>query len=115
MEEAMGMKLKALRKEKGLTMDEVAKKIGVARSTVTKWELGYIENMRTDKVSKLAEVYNVSPLYIIGMTDDKHYAPPRKIELHGELKDLVETYEKLNDGMKARLLAYAQGLLDISM
>lgn len=31
------------RKELGLTMEEVANKVGVSKSTVKKWESGYIK------------------------------------------------------------------------
>lgn len=37
------------RKELGLTYEELGKKCGCDKSTVRKWELGQINNMRRDK------------------------------------------------------------------
>lgn len=58
----IGEKIKQRRKELGLTLDEVAEKVGVGKSTVQKWESGRIKNMRRDKIEILAKVLNMSPL-----------------------------------------------------
>ena len=50
---AIRMALKNRRIEKGLTMKEVASKVGVSEGTISRWESGNIENMRRDKISKL--------------------------------------------------------------
>lgn len=47
-------KIKRLRLEQGLTLEQVGNMVGVGKSTVRKWESGQIENMRRDKISKLA-------------------------------------------------------------
>lgn len=57
-------KLKARRKELGLTMLEVAKKIGVSEATVSRWESGNIENMRLDKIAALAKALQVPSTFI---------------------------------------------------
>lgn len=38
------------RKELGLTLEEVGNAVGVSKSTVKKWENGFISNMRRDKM-----------------------------------------------------------------
>jgi transcriptional regulator with XRE-family HTH domain len=58
----IGEKIKKRRKELGLTLDEVAEKVGVGKSTVQKWESGRIKNMRRDKIELLAQVLDMSPL-----------------------------------------------------
>lgn len=58
----IGEKIKKKRKELGLTLDEVAEKVGVGKSTVQKWESGRIKNMRRDKIELLAQVLDMSPL-----------------------------------------------------
>lgn len=62
----IGEKIKYLREKKGYTLEELGEKIGVGKSTVRKWENGMIKNMRRDKISKLAEVLDCSPLYLLG-------------------------------------------------
>lgn len=70
----MDNRLKQLRSEKQLTMQEVADYVGVNVATVSRWENGEIANMRRDKVAKLAELFNVRPSYILGMTDTQEFS-----------------------------------------
>ena len=59
-------KLKARRKELGLTLEDVAKIVGVGKSTVRKWETGDIANMKRDKIALLSKALKVSPAFIMG-------------------------------------------------
>lgn len=59
-------KLKLRRKELGLTLEDVAKTVGVGKSTVRKWETGDIANMKRDKIALLAKALKVSPAFIMG-------------------------------------------------
>ena len=55
----IGKKIMELRKKSGLSQEELAEKIGVARQTISKWELG--ETSPDLKESKeLSKVFNVS-------------------------------------------------------
>jgi transcriptional regulator with XRE-family HTH domain len=56
--------------ELGMTLDEVAQKVGVHNSTVQRWETGKIDNLGRDKISSLAAALQVSPEYLLGWTDD---------------------------------------------
>ena len=62
-------KIKSRRLELGLTLDEVAQKIGVAASTFQRYESGEIKNMRRDKVKKIADVLELSPSYLMGWSE----------------------------------------------
>lgn len=61
----MSFDIHSKRKELKLTLEEVAKAVGVSKSTVKKWESGYIKNMRRDKIVKLAKVLKISPMEIL--------------------------------------------------
>ena len=57
----------------GLTLEEVGNAVGVGKSTVKKWEDGYISNMKRDKIALLADVLQVSPVtFITGTLTSKH-------------------------------------------
>ncbi len=58
-------KLKNRRLELGLTLEEVATIVGVAKSTVKKWETGFILNMKRDKIPLLAKALEVDTSFII--------------------------------------------------
>ena len=54
-----GSKLYGLRKEKGLSQEELANRLEVTRQTVSKWELGD-STPDLDKLVMLAEIFEVS-------------------------------------------------------
>lgn len=64
-------RIKYLRNKHHLTLEDVGKAVGVGKSTVRKWETGMIENMRRDKIAKLAEALHTTPGYLMGWTDDE--------------------------------------------
>ena len=65
----MGERIKMLREQRGMTLEELGNKVGVGKSTVRKWETGAIANMRRDKIQKLADALGVSPGYLMGWDD----------------------------------------------
>ncbi len=62
----IGDKIATRRKELGLTLEEIGSAVGVGKSTVKKWESGYIANMRRDKIAALAKILQLSPAEFIG-------------------------------------------------
>lgn len=61
----IGKLIKRKRIEKGLTLEQVANKVGVGKSTVSKWERGAILNMRKDKLDALSLILEIDPLVFI--------------------------------------------------
>lgn len=58
------------RKELKLTLEEIGNYVGVGKSTVKKWESGYIANIKRDKIAKLAEILQLNPVtFINGVVD----------------------------------------------
>lgn len=64
-------KIRTLRKEQGQTLEEIANKVGVGKSTVRKWETGQIANMRKDKIASLAEALHTTPAYLMGWEEEQ--------------------------------------------
>lgn len=58
--------IKARRQELGLTLKDVAKALGIAESTVSRYESSDIQNMGIDKIESLAKVLQCSPAYLMG-------------------------------------------------
>lgn len=58
-------RLKELRKQKKLTIVELAEKIGVTKLTIINWEHGTRE-IKGSNAKKLAEYFNVSVSYLLG-------------------------------------------------
>lgn len=64
-------RIRYLRKKNELTLEQVAEKVGVRKSTVQKWESGAIDNMRRDKIAKLAVALYTTPAYLMCWSDDE--------------------------------------------
>lgn len=88
------------RKELGLTLEEIGNIVGVSKSTVRKWETGYIENMKRDKIALLAKALQTTPLFIMGIEDgaiptidhDQKYKKLSKAE-----QNLLDKYNSIDD------------------
>lgn len=74
-EQDMAKRIKDLRTSQGMTLEQVAEKVGVGKSTVRKWETGLIANMRRDKIAALADALNTSPMYLMGWSDEINPLP----------------------------------------
>ena len=66
MSEGMAQRIRELRKAKKLTLEQVARVVGVEKSTVRKWETGMIASMRWDKIAALARALGTTPDYLTG-------------------------------------------------
>lgn len=62
-------RIKQRRKEMGMTMDELAIKMGVkSQRTIVNWENGTTQ-VKPDKLEKISKILDVSPLYLLGYID----------------------------------------------
>lgn len=48
-----------------LTLEDVGNYVGVSKSTVKKWEDGFISNMKRDKIGQLAKILRLNPVSLI--------------------------------------------------
>lgn len=64
-----GERIKKLRKDKGLTQQQLGELLGVQKSAIAKYENGRIPNLKKETISKLAEIFNVSPNYLLGIDE----------------------------------------------
>ena len=64
-------RLRELRKEKRMTLDDLGHVIGVGRATIYKYEHGVITNISIDKINKLSEALGVCRPYLLGWSDQR--------------------------------------------
>lgn len=95
------MSLKNKRLEQGLTLEEVGDYVGVGKSTVRKWENGDIQNLKRDKIAKLAEILKINPLAIV--YDDYSY---------DQSSNILNVYSELNDIRKQKVYNFAKDQYD---
>lgn len=63
--------IKERRLELGLTLKELANRVGVSESTISRWESGEIKNMRMSALAALSRELRMTPNIIIGWDEDE--------------------------------------------
>ena len=113
MEEGMAQRIKALRQEKGLTLEQVAEVVGVGKSTVRKWETGMIANMRRDKIADLAKALGTTPAYLMGWEeeDTKQENSPSEPQLSEGEKVLLDLFNKVPEDQQQLVLQMIRAAL----
>ncbi len=91
-----GQRLKKLREEKGLSQTEIAKILGVDRTTYVKWETGVSSPLR--KLNKLVEFFNVSSDYLLG-TDIVESVPKTSLT-NKDNKEITEMLEEMKEKLQ---------------
>ena len=66
----LGKRLKQARISCNYTMEDIAKKIGVAKSTIQRYENGKIEKIKLPIIESIAGVLNVNPSWLIGKSEN---------------------------------------------
>lgn len=61
----LGLLIKQKRIERGLTQPQLGKMVGVSKVTISKYEKGIIQNMKRDKIKRLAEILDIPIMYFL--------------------------------------------------
>ena len=64
-------RIKARRKELGLTLKQVAEKLNVTESLISRYESNDVKNMGIDKIAPLAKILKTTPSYLMGWTENE--------------------------------------------
>nr|DAJ27031.1 MAG TPA: Repressor protein CI [Caudoviricetes sp.] len=93
--------IRARRKELGLTLKQVADKLGVSESLISRYESNDVKNMGIDKLIPLAKVLKTTPAYLMGWEEDKTSSNELSYDMIAEptapynISNKKITYEKL--------------------
>lgn len=67
----IGQKIKELRKQLNMSVDDLATKLGKNRATIYRYEKGDIENLPLDVLEPLAKALETTPGYLMGWESNK--------------------------------------------
>ncbi len=104
-------RLKELREESGMTQDDLAAKIGKSQNVVSNIERG-LSKVTDDYIAKFAEIFNVTPDFLFGLTDAKRRSYTSF--LNADEHDLIDGFRKMNKSQKRILLGKMEELLATS-
>lgn len=113
----VGEKIKALRESLELSQEELGSRIGVKRAAVNKYEKGTVENIPIKTIEKLANIFDVTPQFLLGWDDiEAQYSYETRI-LKGvkrlysqQAVELLYLFDQLNHTGQKKIIHYADDL-----
>lgn len=106
------LRLRECLDERNMKAIELAEKIGVNRSAITHY-LNGVSCPKNDTAIKIAEVFGVSPLWLMELTDNKYILSDNDFAVSDDEKNLIIEYRSADQQTKAmvkRLLSYVEKL-----
>lgn len=113
-----GDRIKYLRSLTDMSQEELGRRVGVQRAAINKYEKGTVENIPIKTIEKIANVFDVSPTYIVGWNGDE--SNPLSVEVKilqgvkryygSDVVHLIELYAHLNSKGKKRVHQYTEDM-----
>lgn len=100
----IGKRIKEARTLRNMTLDDIADDIGVAKSTIQRYEAGKITKLKLPVIHAIANSLNVDPVWLSGY--DVPMIPPKVEEQKGYYLDpeTAERAQAMKDNDQLRLL-----------
>ena len=73
----MGEKIRRLRKEKGMTQEDLGNEVGIQKAAINKYETGIVVNLKRGRLERIAKVLGVNPVWL--MDDDADWPPVKSV------------------------------------
>ena len=67
----MGLRIKQKRTEKNITQDDLAKNLGLNKSTIQRYETGKIKAVKLPVIEAMARMLHVNPAWFIGKSEEE--------------------------------------------
>ena len=102
----MGEKILRLRKEKGMTQEELGNEVGTQKAAINKYETGIVVNIKRSRIERLANALGVSPVWL--MDDNSEWPPVKSVKaaIIDGAKNADENLKKMmEDSLNAKELA----------
>jgi transcriptional regulator with XRE-family HTH domain len=100
---SIGSRITRRREELGLSVDDLAAKIGKNRSTVYRYENGDIENVPVAALSDIAEALAVPPAWLMGY-DSQEGLFKKPLTMFGKSSDNVPEKENAVDPLDQEIM-----------
>ena len=117
----LGTKIKELRMIADMSQEELGRRVGVQRAAIQKYEKGTVENVPIKTIEKIAKVFDVSPTYLVGWTEEVYNELSMEVKILAGIKrfygkdavDLLESYLSVPPVAKKKIQQYADDLYQL--
>ena len=109
-----GARIKELRTLAGMSQEELGRRVGVQRAAINKYEVGSVTNIPIATIEKMAQVFDVSPTYIVGWNDTSSNPLSAEVKVLQGVKtfygkdavDLLEGFVTMSPTGRKKVLQY---------
>lgn len=106
-------RIRSMRIQKGITLAQIAEKLGVTEATAQRYESGNIKSVPYEHMCAYGEILGCSPAYLMGWLDIAEQNKPTKDELARFKANtyealVVKEMQKLNKTGKVKMLDTAR-------
>lgn len=109
---SIGQRIRTSRIQQGLSIDELAYRLGKNRTTIYRYENGDIENLPLGILDSLAEALNTTPAYLMGWETNNNLIHERYDMIEEKWYDEFELNAFDKEEQK-KIVEYAKFLLSI--
>lgn len=120
----MGQRIRSLRKQHKMSMEELGSKLGVGKSAILKYEKGEVENLPRSTIEKMATLFGVSPSYLMCfddwdknsevLSDEVMLIERIQAKWGKEMVEIIQSYCELNTAGQNTLLTISESLCELS-
>ena len=115
---SVGDKIKELRMLSGMSQEELGRRIGVQRAAINKYEKGTVTNIPLHTIEHIASVFDVSPTYIVGWSENGGNPLAAEVKVIQGIKkffgadsvEMLETYLSLSNIGKRKVQQFADDM-----
>jgi len=95
----IGAKLKQRRLDEKMSAEELAKRLGVSKTTIYRYEKGEIAKVPTETLEKISKILNTSPAYFMGWSETS--------DIDVNVSEILSIYNKLKQPRQEKVLDFA--------
>ncbi len=99
----VGERIRKKRESIGISQTEFAKKVGVSKQTLYKYETNIITNIPSNTIENIANILNISPAILMGWENEETHIP--------QIDELINKTNSLNQKGIEELIKYTDYLL----
>lgn len=109
--------LKEIRKQKGLTQEDLGVRMGKPQSAVARLESGGVRDPRISMIFQVCEALEISPADALGSAFEKFSTVSKKSHIPSEtqpFESASKAYAKMSKGQKAHFVAALNHMIELA-
>jgi transcriptional regulator with XRE-family HTH domain len=119
----MGNRIRTLRIQHKMSMEELGSRLGVGKTAIFKYEKGEVENLPRSTIEKMAILFGVSPSYLMcfdewdenseALSDEVKLIERIQAKWGKEMVCIIQSYCELNEAGQKTMLNISESLTEL--